>query len=65
MTEPAGAQPADLPVELPKKFEFVIKLKAAQANRSPGESGISDEVIQEKRRGDARIELNAPTTQSR
>ena len=27
MTEPAGAQPADLPVELPKKFEFVIKLR--------------------------------------
>ena len=32
-----GAQPAEIPVEQPKEFEFIINLKAAEADR-PGHS---------------------------
>jgi len=44
-----GAKPAELPIELPTKFEFVVNLKAAKALGVTIPNGIllaADEVIE-------------------
>ena len=52
-----GAKPADLPVEQPKKSEFIVNLKAAKqiepgySAERVGQSGQSDQVMAENKAG--------------